>query len=108
LIGKKLGRSATHNILIILIGISFLLSCYLFANIAILGLPAQEGVLYTWVSSGAFHFDVALLLDRLSATMIFIVTFISLAVHVYTVGYMADDPGYERFLVMCLYSLLPC
>ncbi len=97
LIGKKIGRKATHWITVSLVGISFVLSSYLFAEIVILGSPAQDGVVYTWVSSGAFHFDVALLLDRLSAIMIFIVTFISFMVHIYTIGYMADDPGYERF-----------
>ena len=97
LLGKTIGRRATHTVAILLVGISFLLSCYLFATITLLGYPTVEGVFYNWVTSGAFHFDVAILLDRLSATMIFIVTFVSLAVHVYTVGYMADDPGYERF-----------
>jgi NADH-quinone oxidoreductase subunit L len=97
LLGKKIGRSATHWITVSLVGISFLLASYLFAAIVFLGYPAQDGVVYTWVNSGAFHFDVALLLDRLSATMIFIVTFVSFMVHIYTIGYMADDPGYQRF-----------
>jgi len=97
LIGKKIGNRATHWIVVSLVGASFVLASYLFAMIVLLGYPAQDGVVYTWVNSGAFHFDVALLLDRLSALMIFIVTFISFMVHIYTIGYMADDPGYERF-----------
>ena len=97
LFGHVIGRRATHWVTISLMGASFLLSSYLFTSIVLLGQPEQEGVLYQWVSSGSFHFDVALLLDRLSAVMIFIVTFVSLMVHIYTVGYMADDPGYQRF-----------
>lgn len=97
LFGKKIGRSATHWITIVLVAISFLLSSYLFAVIVIKGHPIVEGVLYNWVTTGPFSFDVAILLDRLSAVMIFIVTFVSLMVHIYTVGYMTDDPGYTRF-----------
>ncbi len=97
LFGKQIGRSATHWVTIILVAGSFLLSCYLFAVIVLLGHPPVEGVIYHWVTSGTFHFDVAILLDHLSATMLFIVSFISFMVHIYTVGYMADDPGYERF-----------
>ncbi|MCC2666133.1 MAG: nuoL [Gammaproteobacteria bacterium] len=97
LLGKKIGRSATHWITILLVGFSFLLSSYLFAEIVLLGHPPVEGVIYHWMTIGQIKFDMALLLDRLSAVMIFIVSFISLIVHIYTVGYMADDSGYERF-----------
>jgi len=97
LVGKQIGRSATHWVTIILIGSAFLLSCYLFADMVLLGHPPEEGVIYNWVTTGAFKFDVAILLDRLSATMLFIVSFISFMVHIYTVGYMAEDPGYTRF-----------
>lgn len=97
LLGKVIGRRATHWVAVSLVGISFLLSCYLFAVIVLKGHPAVDGVVYNWIKSGAFQFDVALLIDRLSATMIVIVLFISLMVHIYTIGYMADDPGYQRF-----------
>lgn len=97
LIGKKIGRSATHWITISLVGISFFLASYLFIAIVIQGSPAEDDIVYHWVSSGSFQFDVALLLDRLSVTMAFIVTFVSFMVHIYTIGYMSDDPGYERF-----------
>ncbi len=95
--GKQIGRSATHWVTITLVGMAFLLSCYLFANMVLLGHPVVNGVLYDWVTTGGFKFDVAILLDRLSATMLFIVSFVSFMVHIYTVGYMADDPGYQRF-----------
>lgn len=97
LMGKTIGRQATHWITVSLVGVSFLLASYLWVAIVFLGSPPQDGVLYNWVSSGSFHFDIALLLDRLSVTMALIVTFISFMVHIYTIGYMADDPGYQRF-----------
>lgn len=97
LLGKQLGRTLTHTIVISLIGIAFLLSCYLFNTMVLKAHPAVDGSFYTWATAGALRFDVAFLIDRLSATMIMIVLFVSLMVHIYTVGYMADDPGYTRF-----------
>lgn len=97
MLGKKLGRTFTHRLLVTLVGISFLLSCYLFKVMVIDAYPAVEHTFYTWATSGVLRFDVAFLLDRLSATMTMIVLFISLMVHIYTIGYMADDPGYTRF-----------
>lgn len=95
--GKLIGRKMTHWVTISLVAISFLLSSYLFKVMVVDGFSTIDAQLYSWVMSGVFHFDVAFLIDRLSATMVFIVTFISLMVHIYTIGYMADDPGYQRF-----------
>jgi NADH-quinone oxidoreductase subunit L len=53
--------------------------------------------LYTWLVSGTTSYGIGFLVDQLSATMMVVVTFVSLMVHVYTIGYMADDPGYNRF-----------
>lgn len=97
LLGKQIGRRATHCVTIFLVAISFLLSSYLFSEIVIQNKPGVNGVIYRWVTAGLFHFDVSLLIDHLSVTMLFIVSFVSLMVHVYTIGYMADDPGYQRF-----------
>ena len=97
LFGQKMGRVLTHSVTIILVGFSFLISCYLFTKIVLMNYPSQTGYIYNWVASGAYQFDVALLLDHLSVTMACIVTFVSFMVHIYTVGYMADDPGYQRF-----------
>jgi NADH-quinone oxidoreductase subunit L len=97
LLGKKIGRRATHWTTVSLVGIAFFLSCYLFNSIVLMNHPEVEGVVYSWVHAGAYEFDVALLLDKLSITMVFIVTFVSFMVHIYTIGYMADDPGYQRF-----------
>lgn len=97
LFGKLIGRRATHWVTITLVGCSFLISCYLFADIVLLNHPAVNAVLYHWVTTGDYQFNVAILLDHLSATMLFVVSFVSFMVHIYTVGYMADDPGYQRF-----------
>ncbi len=97
LLGKNLGRPLINTIVVSLVGISFLLSCYLFKVIVINGHPTVDDSLYTWATAGVLRFDVAFLIDRLSATMCMIVLFISLMVHIYTIGYMADDPGYMRF-----------
>ena len=56
-----------------------------------------NGHVYTWLTSGNVSFEIGFLIDRLSATMMLVVSFVSLMVHVYTIGYMADDPGYQRF-----------
>jgi NADH-quinone oxidoreductase subunit L len=103
LFGKKIGNPWTHRILITLVGISFILSLYLFNTMVRQGHPAIDGVFYTWATAGVAHFDVAFLLDRLSATMITSVLFVSLMVHIYTIGYMKGDPGYQRFF--CYVSL---
>jgi NADH-quinone oxidoreductase subunit L len=97
LLGKKLGKILTHRVVVTLVGISFFLSCYLFYVMVIQGRLAVEGNFYTWATAGMLRFDIAFLLDRLSATMIMIVLFVSFMVHIYTIGYMADDPGYQRF-----------
>ncbi len=95
--GKMLGKRGTNWVTILPVAISFLLSAYLVKVIVLDNHPAVEGVVYNWMTTGVFKFDVALLIDRLSAVMIFIVTFVSLMVHIYTVGYMAEDPSYTRF-----------
>ncbi|EKD70531.1 MAG: hypothetical protein ACD_46C00509G0002 [uncultured bacterium] len=97
LFGQTLGRQLTHRVLVTLVGISFFLSCYLFYQIVMRHVPAVDGTFYTWATAGILKFDVAFLVDRLSATMCMIVLFISFMVHIYTIGYMADDPGYQRF-----------
>lgn len=97
LLGKTVGRVATHSLAVTLIGCAFLLSLLLFEQIVIAGNAPIDHTFYTWVNAGVWHFDVAFLIDRLSATMAMIVLFVSLMVHIYTIGYMAEDPGYQRF-----------
>lgn len=97
LLGRVLGDRITHTVAISLVGIAFLLSCYLFKVIILDGNQPAEASLYTWATAGILRFDIALLVDRLSVAMITVVSFVSLMVHIYTVGYMAGDPGYTRF-----------
>lgn len=97
LLGKRIGRITTHRIVVSMVAISFFLSCYLFKTLVLDGHPAVDETFYTWATAGSAHFDVAFLLDRLSALMCMIVLFVSFMVHIYTIGYMADDPGYTRF-----------
>ncbi|MHB1949345.1 MAG: NADH-quinone oxidoreductase subunit L [Gammaproteobacteria bacterium] len=97
LLGKVIGRRATHWVAVSCVGLAFVLACYLFKLIVVDGQAPLQGVVYNWIVSGAYKLNVSLLIDRLSVTMTFIVLFVSLAVHIYTIGYMADDPGYQRF-----------
>ena len=61
-----------------------------------------NGDVYTWLQSGDLKLAIGFLIDPLTATMMLVVTFVSLMVHVYTIGYMADDPGYTRFFTLHL------
>mgnify|MGYP003551032509 FL=1 len=95
LLGCKLPRAAAHVITIIAVGAAFALSaCVL--NATMDGYHANYN-LYTWLQSGELTFSVGFLIDNLSAMMMVVVTFVSLMVHIYTIGYMHEDPGYARF-----------
>lgn len=95
LFGKFLPRAAAHVLTIVGVAISFALSVYVL-NHAMSSTPYNETV-YSWLKSGNFSFEVGFLIDRLSAMMMVVVTFVSLMVHIYTIGYMAEDKGYARF-----------
>ena len=95
LFGTKLPRASAHWLTIGAVGSAFVLSVYVL-NATIDGY-AFNGNLYTWLQSGDLEFNVGFLIDNLSAMMMVVVTFVSLMVHIYTIGYMADDPGYSRF-----------
>jgi NADH-quinone oxidoreductase subunit L len=97
LLGHRLGQMTTHRVVVSLVGISFFLSCYVFKVMVIDGHPTIDMPFYTWATAGVFKFEIAFLIDRLSATMSMIVLFVSFMVHIYTIGYMAGDPGYTRF-----------
>lgn len=90
-----LPRWAGHVITIAGVGVAFVLSACIF-NQTLNGFTLNEAV-YTWLESGDVHFEVGFLIDNLSAMMMVVVTFVSLMVHIYTIGYMAEDPGYSRF-----------
>src|SRR5437773_6414208 len=93
--GRRIGRSGAHWVTIIGVAISFAASCLIFVDV--LDGAVFNGPVYTWLVSDGIRFEIGFLIDRLSALMMVVVTFVSLMVHVYTVGYMADDPGYRRF-----------
>ena len=99
LFGKAIGRAGAHWVTIIGVGISFFASCAVFADV--LNGNTFNGPVYTWLTAGETRFEIGFLIDRLTALMMVVVTFVSWMVHIYTVGYMADDDtspgGYQRF-----------
>jgi NADH-quinone oxidoreductase subunit L len=97
LFGRQIGRAGAHWITILGVGLSFVLSALVLKNIYWDGGPVENYTVYTWAVSDGLQMNVGFLIDRLTALMMVVVTFVSLAVHIYTVGYMADDPGYQRF-----------
>jgi NADH-quinone oxidoreductase subunit L len=95
LFGRKLPRATAHLLTIPAVAASFGLSAYVLIDV--LQGNLFNGAVYTWLTSGDTSFEVGFLIDQLSATMMVIVTFVSLMVHIYTIGYMHEDPGYSRF-----------
>ncbi len=94
--GRWVGRVGAQGITIAAVGLSFVLSAYVLWQL-LAGAPTFNASIYTWLVSDGLHMNVGFLVDRLSALMMTVVTFVSLMVHVYTIGYMHDDPGYTRF-----------
>lgn len=103
LFGKQIGRAGAHWVTNIGVAIACGLSIYVFKHIVIDGGATFNGAVYVWGMSDGITFEVGFLVDRLTAMMMMIVTFVSLMVHIYTIGYMKDDPGYQRFF--CYISL---
>src|ERR1043166_3342037 len=95
LLGPVIGRRAAHVITIGAMMVSFALSVLVLQQV--LAGASFNGPVYTWLNIADTSFSVGFLIDRLSATMMVVVNFVSLMVHIYTIGYMADDPGYQRF-----------
>ena len=95
LFGRQIGRAGAHWVTILGVAVSFVASCFIFMDV--LNGNVFNGPVYTWLTSGETRFEIGFLIDRLTALMMVVVTFVSLMVHVYTIGYMADDPGYQRF-----------
>jgi NADH-quinone oxidoreductase subunit L len=95
LFGWVIGRRGAHWITILGMLVSTAAAAVVFRDV--LAGNVHDGPVYTWLVSGDIRFEIGFLIDRLSATMMLVVAFVSLMVHVYTIGYMADDPGYQRF-----------
>jgi NADH-quinone oxidoreductase subunit L len=96
LAGRKIGRAGAHWVTIIGVAISFVLSLVVLKS-QLGGAPTYNESVYEWAALGGWHFEVGFLVDHLTALMMAVVTFVSLCVHVYTIGYMHDDDGYQRF-----------
>jgi NADH-quinone oxidoreductase subunit L len=97
LLGKVVGRAGAHTVTIAAVAVSCVLSIYVLKQIYWDGVPTFDAAVYSWLVSDGVHMDVGFLIDRLTVLMMVVVTFVSLCVHVYTIGYMHDDPGYTRF-----------
>src|SRR5689334_12052387 len=95
LFGKVIGRRGAHSITILGMVIATLAAWLVFEDVR--AGHVFNGTVYTWIATGGVHFDVGFLIDPLSSLMMLVVTFVSLMVHIYTIGYMRDDPGYARF-----------
>ncbi len=95
LFGKALGRTWSHRITILGVLVSFLVSLFILRDV--LNGNSWSGTIYTWATIGDTRLEIGFLIDRLSVLMMVVVSFVSLMVHVYTIGYMAGDPGYQRF-----------
>ena len=97
LFGRVIGRTLSHCVCIGGVGVSTVLSAVTYKHIVLDAAPAFDGVVYVWATAGSLVLEIGFLVDPLSATMMLVVSFVSLMVHIYTIGYMQDDPGYQRF-----------
>ena len=94
--GNVIGRRASHSFTILCVLVAFILSAMTLKSVAIDGARFNE-TLYTWMVVGGLKMEVGFLIDGLSAMMMCVVTFVSLMVHIYTIGYMEEEDGYNRF-----------
>jgi NADH-quinone oxidoreductase subunit L len=111
LLGRRLSRITVSSIACLSIGLSFLTSLLIFLDLLRFppGERVFEQILFTWISSGAFQAEVGLLLDPLSTVMILVVSGVGFLIHVYSVGYMAEDRDFSRYfayLNLCAASML--
>lgn len=95
LFGKVIGRSWTHRFTILMVAVSFGASIAIFQDV--MAGHTFNGAVYQWISAGDTSIDVGFLIDQLTVMMMLVVTFVSLMVHIYTIGYMSEDKGYQRF-----------
>lgn len=97
---NQIGRVGAHTTTILGVGLSFILSVYVACMILSHAAPVLNTNLYTWANGGdlfPYSFHIGFLIDPLTVVMMIIVTFVSLLVHIYSIGYMVDDDGYQRF-----------
>ena len=96
LFGRQVGRVGAQSVTILGVAVSCALSGYVLWQLMQGAAPFNENV-YTWFSVAGFEAHAGFMVDKLTAMMMVVVTFVSLLVHVYTIGYMSEDPGYQRF-----------
>lgn len=94
--GNWIGRRLSHTLTILGVLVAFILSAMTLKSVAVDGARFNE-TLYTWMVVGGLKMEVGFLIDSLTAMMMVVVTFVSLMVHIYTIGYMEEDDGYNRF-----------
>jgi NADH-quinone oxidoreductase subunit L len=95
LFGKLIGRTGAHLVTILGVAVALWASVMIYQDVQ--AGHNFNGAIYTWLESGGLKLQVGFLIDPLTVMMMLVVTFVSLMVHIYTIGYMADDPGYQRF-----------
>jgi len=95
LFGRFIGPAWSHRTTILLVFVSLVASIVILLDV--LKGNIYNGNVYTWLVTGDTRFEIGFLIDQLSATMMVVVSLVSLMVHIYTIGYMHDDPGYQRF-----------
>lgn len=93
--GNVIGRATSHTVTILGVLIAFIISCM--TLLSVMEGVTFNGVIYNWMTVAGLKLEVGFLVDSLTAMMMCVVTFVSLMVHVYTIGYMKDDEGYNRF-----------
>lgn len=94
---NQVGRTGSHIVTILGVALSFVLSAWILYQQIYAQLDTVNMSVYTWMVADGIRFEVGFLVDHLTSLMMCVVTFVSLMVHIYTIGYMQDDPGYQRF-----------
>ena len=94
---NQIGKTGAHSVTILGVGVACVLSLYVLWQHAFNGAPVYNETVYTWMVSDGLRMEIGFLIDRLTAMMMAVVTFVSLMVHIYTIGYMAHEEGYQRF-----------
>ncbi len=97
ILGSYISRAVAHSVTIAGVAVSFILSVVVFNYHVFENAAVFNQDIYTWLKSDNIHFSIGFLVDNLTAMMLLVVSFVSLMVHIYTIGYMADDAGYKRF-----------
>lgn len=97
LAGHRLGRTLSHSITILGVTVSTVLALYVFNHHVLQGAEVFNENIYTWMQVGGLNMSIGFLVDNLTSVMLLVVSFVSLMVHIYTIGYMQEDEGYTKF-----------